>query len=292
MNQHLPWHESLLKRMLRLCDEDQLPNAIALTCPPGWGHQALLTDVALALLGVDGPRTVEEFAHPDFRWIVPDGAVIKIDQIRKLNEFAVQTTQMAPRKIAAVLDAHLLNANAANALLKTLEEPPPNTHLLLATPFWGKLLPTIRSRCQQFQIDADVSLAQKWLHEQGIALSESAFAEFGYAPLTAQEGLAASIPDLSDWLMQLPTQPMAHCVEMVLEGNTVTWLDRWYRRIVSHLRGESIPACQASAKDLIRFSDQLLQIRRQIEFSNAANVRLLLEHLIVRWVQLLRQTRA
>ena len=60
-------------------------------------------------------------------------ALIKIDQVRALNAFAVQTPQIAKRKVAAVFDAHLLNVNAANTLLKTLEEPPQNTHILLCT---------------------------------------------------------------------------------------------------------------------------------------------------------------
>jgi DNA polymerase III delta subunit-like protein len=291
LSEHYPWHEALLVRLQSLAARDQLPNAIALTCPPGWGHRTLLAEVALALLNVEGPRVVDEFAHPDFRWIAPDGAVIKIDQVRKLNEFAVQTPQMAPRKIAAVLDAHLLNANAANALLKTLEEPPPNTHLLLATPFWGKLLPTIRSRCQRFQVDADVELARAWLQTQGLEVAEEAFAEFGYAPLTTQAGFADETTDLASWLAALPKQALDKSVEVALENSTVLWLDRWYRRIVAHLQGKTIPQCHACATDLVGFADQLLQIRRQIEFSNAANARLLLEHLIVRWIQLRPQKR-
>ena len=146
MSSALPWHQATIERLLALAHADQLPNAVVLTCPAGWGHDSLLSQAALQLLGVDGDRPVDEFAHPDFRWIAPEGAMIKVDQVRRLNEFAVQTVQAGPRKIAAVLDAHLLNANAANALLKTLEEPPADTHLLLGTPFWGKLLPTIRSR--------------------------------------------------------------------------------------------------------------------------------------------------
>ena len=116
--------------------------------------------------------------------------MIKIDQVRAQNAFAVQTPQMAKRKVAAVFDAHLLNVNAANTLLKTLEEPPRNTHILLCTPYWSRLLPTIRSRCQYLQVSADTQQAQDWLQTQGVAFSEERFAQAGYAPITMLEQFA------------------------------------------------------------------------------------------------------
>jgi hypothetical protein len=288
----LPWHEATVERLLALAQTDRLPNALALTCPPGWGHDQLLAQAALRLLGVDGDKSVDEFAHPDFRWIVPDGAVIKIDQVRRLNDFAVQTSQAGGRKVAAVLDAHLLNANAANALLKTLEEPPADTHLLLATPFWGKLLPTIRSRTQRFQAAPDTQAARQWLAQHGIVLTEAEFAEFGYAPLAAAAMQQEEHIDLTAWVGALSAAGLDNAVAAVINLDVVSWLGRWYRRIGLHLQGEAIPGCTAPARALHGFTDQLLSTRRQIESSNAANSRLLLEALIVRWVQLQRKSAA
>jgi len=292
MSEALPWHEPLITRLQALLVNGTLPNAMALTCPPGWGHEQLLAHVALMLLGVTGDKTGEEFAHPDFRWVVPEGAVIKIDQIRRLNEFAVQTTQPGGRKIAAILDAHLLNPNAANALLKTLEEPPPDTHILLATPFWGKLLPTIRSRCQRFQITPNVSAAQQWLAEQGIALDDDTFAEHGYAPLAAAAAVLDSQLDLNAWLAALSAGALEAAVAQASEGDVVMWLSRWYRRILMHLKGNPIPRCAATAPQLLGFADEVLAVRRQVETSNATNSRLLLEGLVVRWLQMQRSAAA
>jgi DNA polymerase-3 subunit delta' len=244
--------------------------------------------VALLLLEVDGERQVDEFAHPDFRWITADGAVIKIDQIRRLTEFAVQTPQKSCRKVAAILDAHLLNPNAANALLKTLEEPPPNTHVVLATPFWGKLLPTIRSRCQRFQVNADITQARVWLQEKGLDISQSTFAEYGHAPLSIAQSRHSGQIEITPWLAELPRASLEVSLEPIMQGDKVNWLARWYRRVLLHLGGDSIPGCQGSAAALIGFSDELLLIRQQIETSNSANARLLIERLIVRWVQLNR----
>ena len=286
MSAALPWHQPTIERLLALAHADKLPNALALTCPSGWGHDNLLAQAALQLLGVSGDKPVDEFAHPDFRWIVPEGAVIKVDQVRRLNQFAVQTVQAAPRKIAAVLDAHLLNANAANALLKTLEEPPADTHLLLATPFWGKLLPTIRSRCQRFQVAPDTDAARAWLSGQGVRLSDVEFAEFGYAPLAAAAVQQQEHVDLTGWLAGLSATGLENAVAPILNGDVVTWLSRWYRRILLHLQGVAIPACGAGQRALHGFAAELLAARRQIESTNSANSRLLLEQLIVRWLQM------
>jgi len=287
-----PWHEPIVARLQSLADHGALPNALALTSAPGWGHDALLARAAFALLEVATEQPAHEFAHPDFRWIAPEGAVIKVDQVRRVNEFVVQTTQSAPRKVAAILDAHLLNTNAANALLKTLEEPPPNTHLLLSTPHWGKLLPTIRSRCQRFHTPSDGALARSWLAQQGISISDAEFAEFGFAPLGAQLAGVGDAPDLTDWLSALAPENLASAVAVVLDANVVDWLGRWYRRLVLHLGGQSIPGCGAGYRPLILFADEILSIRRQIESTNAANAKLLVESLVVRWIQLQRRSAA
>jgi len=288
MIESLPWHQPVINRLLDLAATNQLPNAIALSCAPGWGHGDLLVEVALGLLEVKTNASIAEFAHPDFRWIVPDGAAIKVEQVRRLRDFAVQTRQSAPRKVAAVLDAHLLNVNAANALLKTLEEPPANTHVLLATSNWGKLLPTVRSRCQRFQVQPDQTVAQHWLGEQGINLKDAQFAEFGYAPLTAAAAIEEQL-DLTLWISRLADVDLEEAVAPILSSNVVACLARWYRRILGHLQGDVIPSCGVAHRSLFVFADELLSARRQIESSNAANSRLLLEGLIVQWVQLQRQ---
>ncbi len=289
MNAVLPWHSATVERVLQLAAADKLPNALALTCAPGWGHEQLLSSVALQLLGLDYNRPVTEIAHADFRWIEPEGAVLKIDQVRRINDFAAQTSQVGGRKIAAIVDAHLFNTNAANALLKTLEEPPPNTHLLLATPYWGKLLPTIRSRCQRIQAAPDHAAARAWLTAQGVDLSDAEFAEYGYAPLTARDAHQVEQVDMTAWLCGLPASSLEDATAQVLDMDVVNWLARWYRRILLHLQGVQIPQCVSAAKSLLIFADQLLDIRRQIESSNAANSRLLVEQLIVRWVQMQRK---
>jgi len=284
MNPILPWHGPVLERLWGLSQSSALPHAIALTCPPGWGHQQLLAAASLRLLGLYTDQPVEEIAYADFRWLAPEGRVIKIDAIRRLNQFAQQTPQMGGCKVAAIVDAHLLNTNAANALLKTLEEPSPATHVLLATPFWGKLMPTIRSRCQRFQVAADRAGAQAWLVQQGCEVDDLSWAAAGHAPLTLLESRHHAGQGLDAWLMGLSHENLDAAVSEVLERDVATWLANWYRRILLHAKGHTLNDSQAPLQSLLRFADGLLLTRQQIESSNAANARLLLEDLVVRWL--------
>lgn len=104
--------------------------------------------------------------HPDILTIEPEEGSknIKIDQIRWLSEFVIRSSHSGGAKVVIIQSAHLLNANAANALLKTLEEPNDNTHVFLVSDHPGRLVATIRSRCQKlaFQV-SDADVAASWL---------------------------------------------------------------------------------------------------------------------------------
>jgi len=90
--------------------------------------------------------------HPDLILVPPDGNQIKIDQIRELQEY-VALKPTGRHKVVVIDDAGKMNIQAQNALLKTLEEPPPGVVFILIATNRGELLPTILSRCQvvQFQ---------------------------------------------------------------------------------------------------------------------------------------------
>ena len=82
----------------------------------------------------------------------PDGKprrVIPVDDARKLSEFFSKSPASAPHRVAIIDAADDLNPNAANAILKTLEEPPPRGVLLMVSHSPGRLLPTVRSRCRR-----------------------------------------------------------------------------------------------------------------------------------------------
>jgi DNA polymerase-3 subunit delta' len=99
-------------------------------------------------------RRLAALQHPDLHLVEPDGAFIKIDQIRDLQKELALRPFEAPKKACIVEAADRLNPAAGNALLKTLEEPPGNALLILLTANSGGVLPTILSRCQRLQFSA------------------------------------------------------------------------------------------------------------------------------------------
>jgi DNA polymerase-3 subunit delta' len=132
-------------------------------------------------------------SHPDFQWVGPDAesksGEIKIEAIRALAGGAVLTAQSGGHKVVLIQPAHRMNTPAANSLLKTLEEPTRDTLLMLLTDQPARLLPTIRSRCQQVLFETPApAVSLTWLegkvsHSDGATLLALASG----APLLALE---------------------------------------------------------------------------------------------------------
>lgn len=91
---------------------------------------------------------IDRGVHPDLLLIHPEGGMIRLEQIRSLQAALAFSPLVAKRRVCIVFDAHGMNAEAANALLKTLEEPPDRSYLFLTADSVTGLLPTIVSRCQ------------------------------------------------------------------------------------------------------------------------------------------------
>jgi DNA polymerase III subunit delta' len=129
--------------------------------PAGVGKRTIARAFAATLLASGSPAPdevrgrVERGSHPDLTWVTPSGAgemlVGDIDQA--VVAAAARTPFESRRRVFVLEDAHTLNDQAANRLLKTLEEPPPFAHFLLLAPTPRELLPTIASRCQQVRFD-------------------------------------------------------------------------------------------------------------------------------------------
>ena len=96
-------------------------------------------------------RKVDSGNHPDLQFIRPEGSLLKIGQIRELQKRIIYEPLEASRKVYILTDVDRMNAEAENCLLKTLEEPPASSVLILLTSNIRALLPTTRSRCQILQ---------------------------------------------------------------------------------------------------------------------------------------------
>ncbi|MBW2108191.1 MAG: DNA polymerase III subunit delta' [Deltaproteobacteria bacterium] len=168
----------------RAIEKDRLAHALLFSGIDGVGKQTAATATAMALNCTNrraatacgacrSCRKIISGHHPDMIWIQPRGASIKIDQIRDVQKRLIFAPVEGRRRVVVINDAHTMNAEASNAMLKMLEEPPDNTHLILTAHQASDLLPTIVSRCQPVSfspLSLDVITAQltaaKGLDEQ------------------------------------------------------------------------------------------------------------------------------
>ena len=121
--------------------------------------------------------------HPDFHWVEPaEGKVsLSVDQIRSICGKLALTSHGPGAKVAIVYPAEAMTLSAANALLKTLEEPTARTYLILVSHQPGRLPATIRSRCQTYAVARPgTASAVAWLNEQAPGRASDWPALLGY----------------------------------------------------------------------------------------------------------------
>lgn len=127
---------------------DQFPHALLFTGLDGIGKSLFAKALSLHFLKTTPNRIANE-THPDFHPIRPEGksGVHTIETLRNLIDQVYAAPFEAPAKCFIIYDAERMQPAAANALLKTLEEPAPNTYLILLASSMQNILPTIQSRC-------------------------------------------------------------------------------------------------------------------------------------------------
>ncbi|MFO1412830.1 MAG: DNA polymerase III subunit delta' [Burkholderiales bacterium] len=202
----LPWQEG--PAVQALAARATWPHALLVTGARGIGKRTLALNFAKALL-CESPRAdglacgtcascgyVQAGQHPDLRLVEPverdeDGEEKRLDQIkievvRDLIEWTQVTAHRGRAKVAVIYPAEVMNPNAANALLKTLEEPPADTYLMLVAHQPGRVPATLRSRCRRYVAPLpDADLARRWLVAQGVREPDVVLAQAGGAPIAA-----------------------------------------------------------------------------------------------------------
>ena len=322
----LPWHREALSKLAGR--RDHLPHALLVSGRTGIGKAAFAREFAKSLL-CESPREglacdacascnwFEQGNHPDYREVLPEAAeegdddapaegskekkslVIKIGQVRALGDLVSLSTHRAGFRVIVIRPAEALQVAAANALLKTLEEPPPSTVIVLVSDRPARLLATIRSRCQAVTLRVpprDVALA--WLAAEGAGEPEVSLALAGGAPLLARD-LAA--PEEREWrrrvVGELSRPDGAHALAFATGfdrsqlDRTVLWMQTWVHDLVRvktageprHHR-DCVPALKQKARRarldaLLPLHRELVEARRLV--AHPLNARLVAEHLMM-----------
>lgn len=145
----------ILEKALR---RDRLPHSLLFCGPSGVGKVEMAKALAQALVctgnksgacgNCDSCRRVVRGNHPDVLNIAPENGVIKIETMRLLKQTAYLKPMQAKKRVFYIVEAEKMNEEAANSLLKILEEPPLFTHVILVTDYPFMIMSTIKSRCQ------------------------------------------------------------------------------------------------------------------------------------------------
>lgn len=322
-----PWQQAHWQQFNRQIRDGQLPHALMLAGPEGVGKAHLAEALAQRLL-CQSPRgehacgqchscgLLRADTHPDLRRMHPEeaGKAIRIDAVRELTRHLSKTAQQSGDKVVLLEPAEAMNESAANALLKTLEEPADDTLLILISHSPSQVLPTIRSRCQlrRFALPPAEPVLE-WLMPlvSGSGFEPRTLLELARgAPLRA---LALLEGDALERRQQRERDFIALCEQRL---SAVQLADQWQKDDVGEalewllLWGYDLARWQAGAEVagfrplsgalkqqlgrvpsalLHRYLEKLMTVRGQWHSGSNPNKQLLLEELLLDWGVLLRQ---
>ncbi len=205
-----PWQETIWQSIWQRFQAERLPHALLFSGREGVGKMQFAQTLAASLLCKNPQQTghacgqcqschlLIAASHPDFIQVMPEekSQIIKIDQIRDVVDFVNVTALLGGYRVIVINPASAMNHYAANALLKTLEEPTPKTLLILVCDHGRRLPATITSRCQRIHFPKPPqNMALEWLAAQCSRTEAKAMTKTDYefvlqladgAPLKAQ----------------------------------------------------------------------------------------------------------
>ncbi len=300
----MPWQGESWARLGEQFSQKRLPHALLLGGAAYSGKARFAMALARLLLchqPRDGLNCGECHAcelsragtHGDLRWVAPEEGKqqIKIDYIRDAIAFSGHTAGLGERKVIVITPAEAMNRNSANALLKCLEEPAENTHLMLLSSSPVRLLPTVRSRCQQHTLSQptpEQSLAWLDLTTGERSQSERLLGLAGNQPLLAAELWAN--PELES-LVALPEMLAAliggrgerrKVVQAAKDLSPAEFLAQVVRFLQSHAQSLSAEALASPrGRVLFQLLDDCIGQRRAFAAGANPNRELFIENLLL-----------
>lgn len=325
----LPWQNTIWDTLTSSHQNQHLAHGLLFSGPKGIGKQLFATELAHWLI-CELPQAdmacgscrscllVKAGSHPDLMYVMPEeeGKAIKVDQIRELIDKLSLKGHAKGARVIIISPADALNINASNSLLKTLEEPPANTFLILLTDKPSKLMATIRSRTQIVRFDLpSESESLLWLkqHELGQAellLKLSSGAPLAALTLATDDALVLRDAYFKNWQELASGEADAldiasHWTKNGLKINAnrpLYWVYSWIMDMIRSLQG-SHTSCMVNAdyvkvlqkmagqvdlKSLYGLLDRLNESLRMID--SAANEQMLVEGLLLHWAGLKRHS--
>ena len=320
-----PWQTTQWQQLLLTKQEDRLSHALLFLGLKGTGKTHFATCFVRAQLchhqstneniecECHSCRLVLGKSHPNILWVEPEkeGSAIKIDQVRDVTEFVNQTSLQGEYRFVIINPANDMNANAANALLKTLEEPSSGSIMILISEQASQLPATILSRCQHIHfpppaMDAALTwLAKKNSHHADLEL---ALRLAHGAPLTAMQlienEILTSRTNLLEILYQLSLKQndpvksglsikdlesiqiidfilswIIDLLKLHMQSDTSEMVNKDFISQLTDLQQRTLP------KNIIQYMNYLQQLRGQIQIGINLNKQLMIESMLIRWME-------
>lgn len=314
------WQAVVWQQLMAQLENKQLPHAILLSSQPHSGIETLANQLAARLIcpQPEGDlacgqcrncKLLQSGSHPDVFNLEPeeDSKVIKIDQIRNFVHKISLTAGIAKYKVALVRPAEAMNQAAANALLKTLEEPAGDTYIILSSTEPARLLATIRSRCQQYIVSpADSADIGTWLGGQGYQQEQidTALLAARDLPLLAEEYLQGDLLEVRrnvgiGYLKAARGQadPVAVAISWAALGQPLVWL--WLSQWMGDIARASLSneSCNDPISEAVRNTRPEFPVKTSLQLQSLAmrgwrskesSLRqdLLFEQWLLQWAQL------
>lgn len=319
------WQQDQWGDFISRIQNDRLPHAFMLVGQEGIGAEELAVAMGQYLLCLAplqnvvcgrcrGCRLISSGTHPDFLRVHPDepGKQIKIDQIRDIADKVDQTAQQGGHKVVVLSPAEAMNVNAANALLKNLEEPAGKSVFLLVTHQLNRVLPTIRSRCSKMALrPPKTAQALAWLEASGVVADGAQLLhEAVGAPLLAKrwhdKGQAQERSALLENLVQIvehrlapmgfaktwgSADPMRILEQMLICLESVLALKLAAKPPPDHYAALRRACADCEAATLFRLRDRLCERKSQLLTSPNLNAALFIEELALDWAALAKAPR-
>ncbi|MFA5630274.1 MAG: DNA polymerase III subunit delta' [Porticoccaceae bacterium] len=299
-----PWQQEQWRQLGGLLEQDVLPHALMFAGPAEIGKHSFAMAFAQTLLCATPAdwracgncktcKLFEAATHPDFIRIAPaeEGKVIPVDRIRELGEFASRTASMGGRRVILIEPAEAMNINAANAFLKTLEEPGADVCIILVVHQPGRILPTIRSRCRIFPFSLPpAEPVRQWLQARaGDGVDIAQVMELsGGRPLRALRLLDSDLKDqlqvFRDTLSQveagiLPVLDGAKAIQSLAKGDAI----EWFQYLLYDRLRDAAQRRHPQARLLFRFLDRLTTLRQRLLSTANPNPQLIWEEILMDW---------